>query len=87
MANTKRYRAFVQSILRDRGGKCEACGVGARHPHHIIPVQETGIQSELVYEPANVMILCDECHCLMHPNQRKYPWLMLRIGRSHALVR
>lgn len=87
MGNRIRYREFIKQILAERGAKCECCGVPARHPHHIIPVQETGINSEMVYESANVMIVCSDCHCLFHPNQRKYPWLMLRIGRSLALAR
>ncbi len=86
MGNTTRYKNFVKAILRQRGHRCECCGTPARHPHHIIPVRETGIHAALVYEPANVMILCDDCHCLMHPNQRRYPWHMLQIGRARALA-
>ena len=87
MANsTRRYRLFKANILKTRGKICECCHVYAKHLHHIIPVQETGIHAELVFEPANIMILCDDCHCLMHP-ARRYPWLTLRIVRSHALAR
>lgn len=86
MGNTRRYIAFKRALLRERGAYCEACAVPATHPHHIIPVSETSIHSELVFDPANVMILCDECHSLMHPNFRRYPWLILRIGRSRALT-
>lgn len=83
----RRYRAFKATILAERGKTCEGCGDYADRIHHIIPIQESGINSELVFEPANVMVLCDDDHCLMHPNQRRYPWGTLRIIRSHALSR
>lgn len=70
MANTramKRYLAVVRAVRAERGERCEACGVSAKHTHHIIRVSESGIHSELVYEPANLIILCDDCHALMHP--------------------
>lgn len=83
-----RYRAVVAQILRERGRQCEACGAAATHPHHIIPVSETSIHSELVYEPANMIILCDDCHALMHPLIRNVnDWGKARKGRGRALNR
>jgi 5-methylcytosine-specific restriction endonuclease McrA len=70
MNNLKRYLAILEKIRKERGEKCEGCGLRATHGHHIIPVSETSIASELVFEPANILILCDDCHSLMHPNIR-----------------
>lgn len=82
----QRYRAFKRAVLAASNGRCVACGAPARHPHHIIPVSQTRIHALLAIDPANGMALCDNCHCLMHPNFRRYPWIALRIGRSHALT-
>ncbi|MBU2060156.1 MAG: HNH endonuclease [Gammaproteobacteria bacterium] len=82
----QRYHEVVRRIRRERGERCEACAVRARHPHHIIPVSETSIASELVYDPANMLILCDECHALMHPGLRNISdWGRARRERGQAL--
>ena len=81
----QRYIALKARLVAERGTRCGVCGAPAIHPHHIIPVAETSIHAELVYEPANIMILCEDCHCLMHPNKRMYPWRAIRIARSRAL--
>jgi len=82
----KRYLAVLKQIRRERGEFCEACGVPAKHGHHIIPVSESGITSEFLYEPANIMLLCDDCHALMHPGRRRMNWLEMRKGRSRAIL-
>ena len=84
----RRYIAVLQKIRAERGERCEACGVPAHHGHHIIPTVDTGIASELVYEPANIMILCDDCHALMHPGIRNISeWSQARKGRARAIRR
>jgi 5-methylcytosine-specific restriction endonuclease McrA len=84
----KQYISVIQQIRAERGDICEACGSPATHGHHIIPVSETSIHSELVYEPANIMILCDDCHALMHPLLRNVSeWQKARKGRGQALLR
>lgn len=86
--NLKRYIAVCDKIRLERGEYCECCGVPSRHMHHIIPVSETRICSELVYEPANMMILCDDCHALMHPLLRNVSeWGKARIDRGRRLNR
>jgi len=81
-----RYLRVLKQIRRERGEYCEACGAPAKHGHHIIPVSETSIASELVYEPANIMILCDDCHALMHPLLRNVSdWKRARKNRGQAL--
>ena len=76
---------MLNAVRRERGEYCEACGVPARYGHHIIPVSETGITAELAFEPANLMILCDDCHLLMHPGIRSTDWLIIRRVRGQGL--
>lgn len=85
LSNARRYKAMIAAVLAERGAFCEACGVPATHVHHIIPIRESGINSELVFEPANVIILCDSDHLLMHPGIRKTNWLLIRGNRGRAL--
>ena len=49
-----------------------------RHRHE-------SIASELVWLPANLILLCDDCHSLMHPGVRDYPWFQISKGRTAAL--
>jgi hypothetical protein len=83
----KRYRAVKAAVLAERGEFCEACRAPSRYVHHIIGVSMTGIASELVYEPANLMVLCDDCHALMHPGYRSYDWGQAKKGRGQAIAR
>lgn len=86
VSNRNRYIKLLHKIRDERNNKCETCGHKAEHGHHIIPVSETSIDSELVYEPANIMILCDECHALMHPGLRNISdWQGARVRRGQAL--
>lgn len=83
MRALKRYLDALNAIRAERGCTCEACGIPAKHGHHIIPVSETSIASELVFEPANILILCDDCHSLMHPLLRNVSnWKQARKGRG-----
>ena len=66
MSKRNLYLKTIQTIRRERGEYCECCGMPATHGHHVIPVSETSICSALVFEPANILILCDDCHALMH---------------------
>jgi hypothetical protein len=89
MSNRTRYLVVLNKIRRERGEFCEACGAPATHGHHIIPVSETSICSELVFEPANIMILDDDCHALMHAHAGirniTDTWRGARIRRGQAL--
>lgn len=89
MNNRSLYLKTIQTIRLERGEYCECCGLPARHGHHIIPVSETSIASELVYEPANILILCDDCHALMHAHAGirniTDTWAGARIRRGQAL--
>ena len=70
-----RYRRVLASVRAERGERCEACGAPTRSAHHIVTVGLSGIASELVFEPANLLLVCNDCHCLFHPGRRAYPWL------------
>jgi 5-methylcytosine-specific restriction endonuclease McrA len=88
MSGQRRYLAVLKQIRRERGCHCEACGAPAKHGHHIIPVSETGIAAELVFEPANIILLCDDCHALMHPLLRNVSeWSRARQERGQAIHR
>ncbi len=49
-------------------GKCFACGKAARDRHHIIQIQNGGINSK-----KNLVSLCGECHETIHPELRHSP--------------
>jgi 5-methylcytosine-specific restriction endonuclease McrA len=83
----RRYRRVVREVLEARGRFCECCGTPARHVHHIIPCSITGMASELVFEPANMMVICNDCHMLMHPLIRRPSWTKAAKGRGIALNR
>ncbi len=86
MSNRKRYLDILTKIKNERGAFCECCHLPASHGHHVIPVSETSICSELVFEPANIMILCDDCHGLFHPLLRNISdWQGARERRGQAL--
>jgi 5-methylcytosine-specific restriction endonuclease McrA len=89
MSKRNLYLKTIQTIRRERGEHCEACGIPATHGHHVIPVSETSICSALVFEPANILILCDDCHALMHAHNAirniTDTWKDARIRRGQAL--
>ena len=81
----RRYVETLRAIREARGEVCEACGEWTRYAHHVNPVSATGIASALVWHAANLLLLCDDCHALMHPGVRGYPWLQARRGRLRDL--
>jgi hypothetical protein len=86
MGSLKRYLDVLTAIRLERGEWCECCGSPAHHGHHIIPVGETSIHSDLVFNPANIMIMCGACHALMHPLKRNInEWKTAQRNRGQAL--
>jgi len=83
----KRYRRVVAEVLEARGRFCEGCRTPARHVHHIIPCSITGMAAELVFDPANMIVLCNDCHMLMHPLIRRPSWTRAAKGRGIKLNR
>lgn len=86
LALLRAYRASQAKVRRERGERCEVCRVSARATHHIVSVGSTGIASPLVADPANLLIVCDDCHCLFHPGQREYIWVSAGAKRANAMV-
>ena len=43
--------------------------------------------SELVFDPANMMVICNDCHMLMHPLIRRPSWTKAAKGRGIGLNR
>jgi 5-methylcytosine-specific restriction endonuclease McrA len=70
----QRYLRVVREVLDQRGRHCECCGIPARHIHHINPCSPKSIHSELYYAPENMMVICNDCHLLMHPLIRRPSW-------------
>lgn len=82
-----RYRRVVREVLEARGYFCECCGIPARHVHHIVPSSITGMHSELVFAPENMLVICNDCHLLMHPLIRRPSWTKAAKRRGQALNR
>jgi hypothetical protein len=82
----RRYLAALRSVRAARGEHCEACGAPTRYAHHVNPVSATGLASALVWHEANLLLLCNDCHALMHPGVRSYPWFAVGRGRMRALA-
>lgn len=86
--NTKCYLDIIKKVRQERGEFCEACKIPAKYIHHIIRVSESRIHSNLLYEPANMIILCDDCHALMHPLLRNVnEWKIARKERGQMITR
>jgi len=87
-SNFSKYLKVLREVREKRGCFCEACGVAAKYIHHIIPVSLQRIHSNLMYEPANMIILCSECHALMHPLIRNISeWNVAKKERWQTIYR
>lgn len=73
----KRRHQFNESKRRlcrqPIGSPCFACGANGFNRHHIIQLQNGGINSR-----RNLVILCDDCHAEIHP------WLKTEIILASA---
>ncbi|MDD5352996.1 MAG: HNH endonuclease [Candidatus Omnitrophica bacterium] len=86
MKRQKEYLGILKQIRLERGEFCESCGEKAKYIHHIIPVSESKIHSNLIFEPSNMIILCDNCHSLMHPLLRNVSdWKRARKDRGQMI--
>lgn len=61
--SSKSRRALLQSLIDERGAKCELCLSGLRSltKHHIIHKECGGSNDH-----SNLLLLCDECHTKVH---------------------
>lgn len=82
-----RYLQVLRAVRAERGEFCECCGVPSKAAHHINAVGIQGIASALTFEPANLLLVCGDCHALFHPGQRSYSWLSAQKRRGQGLSR
>jgi len=90
------YQAFIRDLLRQRP-RCESCGHTAQevgqprlHVHHCMRVELLGVHDPATTDAGNALVLCNQCHALMHPLKRRYDELAWRgagAERGRALSR
>lgn len=91
-SRTGHYLDFCAAVRAERGGRCQCCGRTAEqaqqkrlHPHHILPVADSGVADRLATSRANVLLICNWCHKFQHPGYRRYPWDASARARGRAL--
>ncbi len=78
-------RVFVSKktynqVFEECNGKCVFCyTTNNLHYHHIYYRSE---RKDLIDEPSNGIMLCEECHRLVHSNKRKYQPILLEIKKE-----
>lgn len=67
-------------LMRDK--RCRLCGrINYLQLHHILYRSE---RKDLIDDPKNCIMLCSECHKLVHSNKRKYqPMLQKLVEKSY----
>jgi len=71
--SSKKWRKFRETIIAQRGNRCEKCGnriAVAKEIviHHIKEIDETNVDDAMVsLNPDNVMVVCHSCHNKIHP--------------------
>jgi len=68
-------KTYNQVYERDNG-RCRLCGNNIIELHHIYYRSE---RKDLIDEPSNCIMLCNEHHRLVHSNKKKYQPLLLEI--------
>lgn len=60
---TRAYRIWRVTVIRN-GKRCNICNsIHNRHAHHI---NHATYFPELRYEPSNGVVLCGDCHMILH---------------------
>ncbi len=78
-------RVFVSKetynqVFEECNGRCVFCGATYNlHYHHIFYRSE---RKDLIDEPSNGILLCEEHHRLVHSNKRKYQPILLDIKKE-----
>lgn len=78
-------RVFVSKktynlVLEESENKCQlCCKYKPIQLHHIYYRSE---RKDLIDDPSNCIMLCDECHRLVHSNKRKYQPILLEIKKE-----
>lgn len=68
-------KTYNEVYERDNG-RCRLCGKNIIELHHIYYRSE---RKDLIDEPSNCIMLCNEHHRLVHSNKKKYQPLLLEI--------
>jgi len=77
-------RVFVSKktynqVYEECNGRCALCySTYNLHYHHIYYRSE---RKDLIDDPSNGIMLCEECHRLVHSNKRKYQPILLEIKK------
>lgn len=68
-------------LMRDK--RCRLCGrINYLQLHHILYRSE---RKDLIDEPKNCIMLCSDCHSLVHRNKRKYqPMLQEIVEKTYS---
>lgn len=71
---------YGKVLVRDK--RCRLCGrITALQLHHILYRSE---RKDLIDEPTNCIMLCSDCHRLVHSNKRKYQPLLQDIVKKSS---
>lgn len=72
--NVKHKREIVKKHVYEQvyerdGKRCRLCGTGNIQLHHIVYRSES---KDLINEPTNCIMLCTQCHQIVHSNKHKW---------------
>lgn len=64
-------------------GSCQLCGAYQNlHAHHILYRSQ---RKDLIDEPTNIIMLCENCHRLVHSNKKKYQPILLEMMKNKII--
>ena len=75
--NRKTVSKETYNLVFERDhGRCRICGRNSGiQLHHILYRSE---RKDLIDEPSNCIMLCYQCHALVHSNKHKYQPILLK---------
>lgn len=74
------HETYMKVYERD-GGVCQFCGTNQDiHAHHILYRSQ---RKDLIDEPTNLILLCEEHHRLVHSNKKKYQPMILEMMNKY----
>ena len=73
------HETYMKVYNRDNG-VCQFCGINQNiHCHHVRYRSE---RRDLIDEPTNLILLCEEHHRLVHSNKKKYQPMLLEMMKN-----
>ena len=73
---------YSKVFTRD-SGRCQLCGAYQNlHAHHILYRSQ---RKDLIDEPTNIIMLCENCHRLVHSNKKKYQPILLEMMKNKII--